>query len=87
MIRWAERWRLLSGLLTALEHGVEGLARMETYAATPGAGRPAGPTALERSAFDRRLRHLEDRIDHELDRLTAERLTFDLAAKQARDAA
>jgi hypothetical protein len=77
------RWLTISTLLMALERSVETNARLDAY--SPSDEVPQTNQAAAR--FDRRLRIIETRIDHELDRLTVERLTLDLATKKARVAA
>lgn len=82
--RSAVRWQQVACLLRNLERGVEALARLEAHTDN-GLGRPAGIKSLvSMRALDHRLITLGARIDRELDRLTVERLRWDLAEKQRR---
>jgi len=85
----ADRWRRLSVLLAMIERGVEASARLDAYGPRGGAGRPSliGKHHHGLARFNDRLTVLEARIDHELDRLTAERLIGDLARRQQAHAA
>jgi hypothetical protein len=78
------RWTTLSGLLTAFERGVDACARLDAY--HPGGRMTFARHDAQAVIFDTRLRALEQRLDRELDRLTAERLRVDLAQKQGRRA-
>lgn len=87
--RSATRWIKLSVLLAGLERGVEALARLDAHRDPPAHGPPRRGRPSTRSqsgllALDARMRLLEQRLEHELDLLTAERLTVDLAEKQRR---
>ena len=77
------RWRRLSTLLAALERAVAGAARLEAYVPLRSVAR-GRPRLDARLAFDARLRALEDRVDQELDRLTAELLAARLIAQRQR---
>lgn len=82
--RTVDRWRTMSTLLHALEHVVEGTARLDAYVrdARPGTRRYArGGRVL----LDERMQRLERRLDREVDRLTAELLDAQLAEKMRRD--
>lgn len=69
-----DRWTRLSMLLSAMERAVIAAARLDAY------DRRACRTDHEQVlGFGHRLRLLDDRVDREIDRLTAERLTADIA--------
>lgn len=77
----AARWRRLSQLLIDVERGMAAAARLDAHdiRLRRSVGRTRGTVRL-----NCQLTALEHQIDRELDRLTAERLTVDLAEKRAR---
>ncbi len=83
------RWHVLATLLMGLERGIEGAARLDAYDANldddAGVSQAVHLRAEER--FDQRLWTLGRRLDRELNRVTVERLTHDLAARIAHDEA
>ncbi len=79
----------MAHLLGQFERAIEGTARLDAYERIPRSpkGRPrrtVGEDHEQLLAFGARVRRLEDRIDSEVDRLTAELLDAQLAAKQVR---
>lgn len=72
-----EQWTDLGRLLVCLESCVESAARLDAYR---GASRRADRAS---GALDARLAALADRLDQEIDRVTAERMLSELRAKQA----
>lgn len=68
----------LSLLLLGVERLIEHAARLDAFAIQP----PRTPYLV---AFEARVDRLDLRIDQALDRLTVDRLTHDLAWKQAQD--
>jgi hypothetical protein len=84
----ADRWKALSQLLAAMERAFEGTARLDAYddEEPPRTGKPGRPRLCpsheQRLKVGARLRTLEDWIDREVDRLTAERVYAELARKR-----
>lgn len=77
-------WTQLSELLLSFERCFESCARLDAYRlAGPGAY-PFSPT---RAHVEHRLACLTRRIEHQLDKVTAERLIAELTVRMAADAA
>lgn len=81
--RSATRWLLLANLLMRLERAVEACARLDARERQPSARSTHGQLVW---SLDQGLRRLDRRMDAELDRVTAERLTLDLHEKMRREA-
>jgi hypothetical protein len=71
----ARHWRDLSSMLAAFERCLEACARLDAYRQDP-------LRTTHGALIDLRLQLLSDRIDQELDRVTAERLRWDLDEKR-----
>ena len=83
-----ERWIQLNDLLTMVERVLENNARLDAYVLPDHA--PAYPRVSPHVAMGIRIgKRLDDavaHVEHELDRLTAERLDKDLERKKRRTA-
>jgi hypothetical protein len=79
----AYRWRALSRLVSQVERALEGAARLDAYDRVDETlARPPSTVDLDVCT---RLTAIEARIDREVDRLTAELLTVELAETIARE--
>lgn len=92
-VRVGGRWARLACLLAALERAVEGAGRLdawdrddgEEHARRPHRGRPKTRHLQFLQGFELQMSALEAKVDHEVDRATAELLMAQLGARQARD--
>jgi hypothetical protein len=82
----ARRWQRLSTCLAALEHVVEGASRLDAYEPpSPVVGEDHDAVLLV--SFNAHLFALEQRLDREIDRVTAALLLAHLDARKCRDLA
>ena len=80
------RWQRLAFMVTQLERLLAAHARLDAYADPRGPACEAdGPTVMTRRNFERGLERLEQRIEREMDWVTAALLRADLARRKRKD--